>query len=130
MAKKKKWYSLAEMLELYSPAVVSTAIEQRGIFVVDRFGRRVKAVEGSLDDIYSQHMRWNSYRLDMASFRIRVLNILGNRSDGTLRRTPLIGSAGQRANCRASAMVRLFSGRSQFHGPNVRLRILSRSLRP
>jgi hypothetical protein len=36
MAKKKNWYSLAEMLELHSP----TAIEQSGIFTIDRFGSR------------------------------------------------------------------------------------------
>ncbi len=61
---KKNWYSLAEMLELYSPAVVSTGIEQSGIWVIDRFGRRVKAVEGSVDDIYTQQ-----YALELVAAR-------------------------------------------------------------
>lgn len=64
MAKEKKWYLLAEALEVHSPAVVATAIENVGIWVIDNVGRKVNAVDGDVDDIYSRQ-----YALELVADR-------------------------------------------------------------
>ena len=50
MTKKAKWFSLAEALESYKPAEVATAIERDGIWVVDRFGRKINAGDSEASD--------------------------------------------------------------------------------
>jgi hypothetical protein len=49
-----KWYSLHNLLEQYSTAILATAIEQSGVFVYDRFNRVVMASSTDVDD-FSQY---------------------------------------------------------------------------
>ena len=44
------WFSLNRLLELYTPAVLATAVEGHGVMVVDRFARFVQADSASQDD--------------------------------------------------------------------------------
>jgi len=65
---KKRWYPLAEMLELHSPAAVATAIEESGILVVNRYGGKATAENSSKDDIYSKQ-----YALELVAERFGEL---------------------------------------------------------
>ena len=47
------WHALRDLLDQRSPAVIATAIEQHGVWVYDRFNRRVKASTDTNDE-YSQ----------------------------------------------------------------------------
>jgi hypothetical protein len=47
------WRALRDLLDQRSPAVIATAIEQHGVWVYDRFNRRVKASTDTNDE-YSQ----------------------------------------------------------------------------
>ena len=64
MTNKAKWFSLAEALESYKPAEVATAIERDGIWVVDRFGRKINAGDSEASDAYSRQ-----FALDLVSAR-------------------------------------------------------------
>ena len=49
----EKWHSLRSLLEEYSPSLLASAIEKNGIWVIDRYNRKVKASVGATDN-YSQ----------------------------------------------------------------------------
>jgi len=49
------WTSLLLCVETYKAKVLATAIEQYGIFVYDRFSRRVAATEGPSSDLDSKN---------------------------------------------------------------------------
>ena len=54
------WISLLLCVETYKANVLATAIEQYGLFVYDRFNRRIAATEGPSSDIYTKN-----YALDL-----------------------------------------------------------------
>lgn len=54
------WTSLLLCVETYKAKVLATAIEQHGIFVYDRFSRRVAATDGPSSDLNSK-----SHALDL-----------------------------------------------------------------
>ena len=45
-----QWYSLELLLDYYSVALLATAIEMSGVFVIDEFGRKVIASGSSSED--------------------------------------------------------------------------------
>jgi hypothetical protein len=47
------WFSLNSLLELYGPAVLATTIEERGVMVIDPFGR-VRWADAMSRDDYSR----------------------------------------------------------------------------
>ena len=49
------WTSLLICVESYKASVLATAIEQHGIFVIDRFNRRVVATDGTSSDLDSKN---------------------------------------------------------------------------
>ena len=49
------WISLLICVESYKASVLATAIEQHGIFVNDRFNRRVEATDGPSSDLDSKN---------------------------------------------------------------------------
>lgn len=49
------WMSLADLLSnKMEVAALATAIEEKGIYTWDRFGRMIKATKGDANDLYSQ----------------------------------------------------------------------------